>query len=41
MRMKGNTKSGTGLAHSVERLTAAREVAGSILGAGSILRVLK
>ena len=30
-----------GLAQSVERLTAEREVAGSIPGAGPILRVLK
>ena len=30
-----------GLAQSVERLTAEREVAGSISGAGPILRVLK
>ena len=30
-----------GLAQSVERMTAEREVAGSILGAGPILRVLK
>ena len=30
-----------GLAQSVERLTAEREVAGSILRAGPILRVLK
>ena len=30
-----------GLAHSVERLTAEREVAGSILGTGPILRVSK
>ena len=30
-----------GLAQSIERLTAAREVAGSIPGAGPILRVLK
>ena len=30
-----------GLAQSVERLTAAREVAGSIPGIGPILRVLK
>ena len=31
----------TGLAQSVERLTAEREVAGSIPGTGPILRVLK
>ena len=31
----------TGLAQSVEPLTAEREVAGSISGAGPILRVLK
>ena len=31
----------TGLAQSVERLTAEREVAGSIPGAGPLLRVLK
>ena len=31
----------TGLAQAVERLTAEREVAGSIPGAGPILRVLK
>ena len=30
-----------GLAQSVERLTAEREVAGSIPGAGPLLRVLK
>ena len=30
-----------GLSQSVERLTAEREVAGSILGTGTILRVLK
>ena len=30
-----------GIAQSVERLTAEREVAGSIPGAGSLLRVLK
>ena len=30
-----------GLAQSVERLTEEREVAGSILGAGPIFRVLK
>ena len=30
-----------GLAQSVERLTAEREVAGSILGAGPIFRVIK
>ena len=30
-----------GLAQSVERLTAEREVAGSILWAGAVLRVLK
>ena len=30
-----------GLAQSVERLTAEREVAGSISGTGAILRVLK
>ena len=30
-----------GLAQSVERLTAEREVAGSIPGAGPILRVLE
>ena len=30
-----------GLAQSVECLTAEREVAGSILGAGPLLRVLK
>ena len=30
-----------GLAHSIERLTAEREVAGSILGTGPILRVSK
>ena len=30
-----------GLAQSIERLTAEREVAGSIPGAGPILRVLK
>jgi len=30
-----------GLAQSVERLTAEREVAGSIPGAGTLLRVLK
>ena len=30
-----------GLAQSVERMTAEREVAGSIPGAGPILRVLK
>ena len=35
------TESGKGLAQSVERLTAEREVAGLILGAGPILRVLK
>ena len=33
--------SAAGLAQAVERLTAEREVAGSILGAGPILRVLK
>ena len=33
--------SAAGLAQSVERLTAEREVAGSIPGAGPILRVLK
>ena len=31
----------TGLAQSVERLTAEREVVGSIHGAGPIFRVLK
>ena len=31
----------TGVAHSVERYTAGQEVAGSIHGAGPILRVLK
>ena len=31
----------SGLAQSVERLTAEREVAGSIPGAGPLLRVLK
>ena len=31
----------TGLAQSAERLTAEREVAGSIPGAGPLLRVLK
>ena len=31
----------TGLAQSVQRLTAEREVAGSISGAGPLLRVLK
>ena len=30
-----------GLTQSVERMTAEREVAGSILGAGPLLRVLK
>ena len=30
-----------GIAQSVERLTAEREVAGSIPGAGPLLRVLK
>ena len=31
----------TGIGQSVERLTAEREVAGSIPGAGPLLRVLK
>ena len=39
---KSRTKIETaGLAQSVERLTAEREVAGSILGTGSTLKVLK
>ena len=36
-----NVRSKEGLAQSVERLTAEQEVAGSIPGAGPILRVLK
>ena len=35
------SETAAGLAQSVERLTAEREVAGSIPGAGPILRVLK
>ena len=38
---KPHTYNRAGLAQSVERLTAEREVAGSIPGAGPILRVLK
>ena len=38
---KKNVKTTAGLAQSVERLTAERVVAGSIPGAGPILRVLK
>ena len=38
---KFRTSTAAGLAQSVERLTAEREVAGSIPGAGPILRVLK
>ena len=34
-------RTGAGLAQSVEGLTADREVAGSIPGAGPLLRVLK
>ena len=39
MEIKDSTAAG--LAQSVERLTAEREVAGSIPGAGPILRVFK
>ena len=35
------TSTAAGLAQSVERLTAERKVAGSIPGAGPLLRVLK
>ena len=38
---KPHTYNRAGLAQSVERLTAEREVAGSIPGVGTILRVLK
>ena len=37
----GHNPTTGGLAQSVERLTAERKVAGSIPGAGSLLRVLK
>ena len=39
--IKGKNISFSGLARSAERLTAEREVAGSIPGTGPILRVLK
>ena len=38
---KPHTYNRAGLAQSVERLTGEREVAGSIPGVGTILRVLK
>ena len=40
-RNKSQVPTVAGLAQSVERLTAEREVAGSIPGAGPLLRVLK